>query len=63
MNQYSYEGPVMEFKNFIANSWRASTYAASEQKARCNLAHQFKKQNNKLPGTRITLPGKLDVVS
>lgn len=62
MNKYSYDGPVMQFENCIANHWRASTYAASENKARNNLAYQFKKQNNQLPGARITLPGKLIVM-
>lgn len=59
MNQYSYDGPVMEFETCVANRWKSSTYAVSEKKARSNLAYQFKKQNNRLPNTRITLPGKL----
>lgn len=59
MKQYSYDGPVMEFNTCIANCWKASTYAASENKARSNLAYQFKKKNNKMPNAKITLPGKL----
>lgn len=59
MKQYSYDGPVMEFGTCIANCWKASTYAASENKARSNLAYQFKKKNNKMPNAKITLPGKL----
>ena len=59
MNQYVYDGPVMEFNTCVANRWQGSTYAASEQKARSNLAYQFKKGNNRIPGSRITLPGKL----
>jgi len=59
MNQYSYDGPVMEFEICVANHWKSSTYAVSEKKARSNLAYQFKKQNNRLPNTKITLPGKL----
>lgn len=62
MTQYTYDGPVMEFENCIVHRWRASTYAVSEKKARSNLAHQFKKQNNKLPYTKITLPGNLIAV-
>lgn len=62
MTQYVYDGPVMEFENCVAHHWMASTYAASEKKARSNLAYQFKKQNNRLPSTRITLPGKLIAV-
>ncbi len=59
MNRYTYDGPVMEFDNCVAKRWSGSTYAVSEGKARSNLAYQFKKKNNLLPGTRITLPGKL----
>lgn len=62
MNQYTYDGPVMEFDICIANRWQGTTYAASEQKARNNLTYQFKKKNNRIAGTRITLPGKLRVM-
>lgn len=58
MNIYSYDGPVMEFDN-----WIASTRAVSEKKARSNLTYQFKKKNNRLPGTKIILPGKISLVS
>jgi hypothetical protein len=62
MNCYSYDGPVMEFERCVANRWKASTYAVSEKKARSNLTFQYKKTNNKLPNTRVTLPGKLVLV-
>lgn len=62
MNQYTYDGPVMAFDICIANRWHGTTYATSEQKARSNLAYQFKKKNNRIAGTRITLPGKLRVM-
>lgn len=62
MNQYSYDGPVMEFDRCIANRWKASTYAVSEKKARSNLTYQYKKRNNKLPNTKITLPGQLILI-
>lgn len=62
MNQYMYDGPVMEFNTCVANRWQGSTYAASEQKARSNLAYQFKKKTNRIPSTRITLPGKVVTV-
>lgn len=62
MNHYAYDGPVMEFQTCVANRWKGSTYAVSEKKARSNLAYQFKKQNNRLPSTKITLPGKLKAV-
>lgn len=62
MNKYSYDGPVMEFDRCIANRWKASTYAVSEKKARSNLTYQYKKKNNKLPNTMITLPGKIILI-
>lgn len=62
MNQYTYDGPVMEFDTCIANRWQGTTYAASEQKARSNLTYQFKKKNNRIAGIRITFPGKLRVM-
>lgn len=49
MQQYLYDGPVMEFDRCIAHRWVASTYAPSEKKAR----------SNRVAGTRISLPGKL----
>lgn len=60
--KYIYRGPVLEFDRIVADDWKASTYANSEAKARSNLAYQFKKQNNKIPASRITLPGKLECV-
>jgi hypothetical protein len=62
MKQYSYDGPVMEFDRCVANRWKASTYAVSEKKARSNLTYQYKKRNNKLPNTMITLPGQLILI-
>lgn len=59
MQRYSYDGPVMEFDICVANSWKSSTYATSEKKARSNLVYQFKKQNNRFPSSKITLPGKV----
>ena len=59
MNLYLYDGPVMEFDTYVANRWKASTYAVSEKKARSNLAYQYKKKNNKVPNSKITLPGPL----
>ena len=49
MNQYMYDGPVMEFDTCVANRWQGSTYAASE--------------TNRIPSTRITLPGKVVTVN
>lgn len=60
MNQYAYNGPVMEFGRCIADNWAGSTYAASEKKAKSNLAYQFKKNNNRMPASKITLPGGIN---
>lgn len=59
MTLYLYEGPVLEFDKIITNRWRSQTYAVSEAKARTNLAYQFKRENGKVPRTKITLPGKI----
>lgn len=63
MNQYTYDGPVLLFDKCIANRWKSSTYAVSENKARSNLAYQFKKQFNKNPNSKISLPGKVVMVN
>ena len=62
MKQYSYEGPIMVFDVCVASNWRGTTYAQSEAKARSNLTYQAKKLLNKLPNTRVTLPGKIVLI-
>lgn len=59
MNLYTYCGPVLEFDRIIANRWQGQTYAATEAKARSNLAYQFKRDNGRVPRSKITLPGKI----
>lgn len=59
MSKYIYDGPVMVFDKCVANNWRGETIAESEGKARNNLAYQFKKRNNQIAKSRVTLPGKL----
>lgn len=56
-SKWTYDGPVLEFDRVIMERWYGSTYAVSEKKARSNLTYQCKKQINKNPATRITLPG------
>lgn len=63
MAKYVYDGPVMEFDTCIVHRWVGETIANSEAKAKNNLTYQFKTKHNRLPGTKITLPGKLRVVS
>lgn len=62
MKQYMYEGPIMVFETCVASNWKAYTYATSEAKARTNFSYQAKKALNKLPSTRVTLPGKIQLV-
>lgn len=61
--KYSYDGPVLEFNMCVANHWKGETMAPSESKARSNLTYQYKKQNNRLSGTKVTLPGKIKMVN
>ena len=62
-NTYVYDGPVLIFGKCVANRWKSKTIASSESKARSNLAYQFKKNNNRVPASKITLPGKLLVIN
>lgn len=62
MDCYVYDGPVMEFERCISNGWKGITYAVSEKKARSNLAYQFKKSNNRVANSKITLPGKVEKI-
>lgn len=63
MNQYAYNDSVMEFGKCIVNHWTGATYVESEKKAKNNLAYQFKKNNNRVPASKITLPGELTVIN
>lgn len=63
MNLYSYDGPVFEFDTCINRRWKGTTYAVSESKARNNLTYQYKMQNNLKPRTKISIPGKITLVS
>lgn len=58
-HRYIYEGPVMEFDRIICNKWKGETVAKSERLAKNNLGYQFKKEFDRLPTARITLPGKI----
>lgn len=62
MTKYAYDGPVLEFDTCVASHWKGETMAISESKARSNLAYRYKKKNNRIPSTKVTLPGKLVVV-
>lgn len=62
-HKYSYDGPVMEFDRIIAEHWRGETAAPSEEKAKINLAYQFKKENKRIARTRISLPGDVKEIN
>ncbi len=59
MNLYYYDGPIMLFEKCVERHWKGQTNAVSEKKARCNLAYQWKKENDYKVNTKITLPGKI----
>lgn len=61
MTRYSYDGPVMEFDRIVQERYRAETLAVSKNKALSNLAYRWKKENGRLPGSRIILPGRIEV--
>jgi len=61
MNRYAYNGPVLIFGRWVAN-WKGETVADSGKKAKSNLTYQYKKKNNLLPNTKVTLPGELTLV-
>lgn len=63
MNKYSYDGPVMVLNTCVTNRWKGQTYAQSETKARNNLTYQFKKSTNRVADSKVTLPGKIVMVS
>lgn len=62
MPKYIYDGPVMEFNTCIADHWKGETIAPTEKKARSNLIFQFKKNNQRIPGSKISLPGNLKMI-
>lgn len=59
LSTFVYAGPVMEFDRLVTCNWRGETMAPSISKARSNLTYQYKKQNNRLPGCKVTLPGAI----
>ena len=59
MPKYIYEGPVTSFRTCICNKWVAETVGPTPSKAKNNLTYRFKKENNRLPSTRLELPGEI----
>ena len=62
-HRYLYDGPVLEFDTCVNSRWKGETTAPSEKKARSNLTYQYKKQTNRISGTKIKLPGKIKMVN
>lgn len=62
-HRYLYDGPVLEFDTCVNSRWKGETTAPSENKARSNLTYQYKKQTNRISGTKIKLPGKIKMVN
>lgn len=58
-SKYLYDGPVMIFDKLVEHHWKGETMAPSENKARSNLAYQFKKRRNLGPRANVSLPGEL----
>ena len=63
MDKYVYQGPIVLFGRCVANNWKAETFADSEKKARSNLSYQAKKACNISASSKVTLPGKIKIVS
>lgn len=59
MPKYIYDGPVKEFDKTIAWRWKGETIAPSKNKARSNLAYQYKREHHKTPNSKIKLTGEL----
>lgn len=62
-HKYRYDGPVLEFDTLVADHWKGETMAPSVNKARSNLAYQYKSKNNRLAGVKVTLPGEIKMVN
>lgn len=62
-HKYTYDGPVLEFDRMVAIRWKGETVAPSAKKAKSNLAYQYKKQNNRLPNVKVTLPDDVKKIS
>ena len=58
-HEYTYNGPVMIFDRCVANHWKGTTMAISQQSAKSNLIYQYKKKNNLTASARVTLPGEV----
>ena len=60
--RYAYNGPVMVFGKVAQNNWRGETLAATPEKAKSNLAYQWKKLNGMTATARVELPERVKLV-
>ena len=58
--RYYYDGPVCEFGKVVQERWYSETVATSEQKARSNLAFQWKNYYGRPKNAKVTIPGILE---
>lgn len=56
---YSYNGSVMMFDTCIERSWKASTWAISDKKAKSNLIFRYKNEHDLARNAKISLPDKI----
>lgn len=57
--RYTYTGPVMVFGVLAQNNWHGETLASTPEKAKSNLAYQWKKANGRSATSKVELPGKV----
>lgn len=62
MHKYVYNGPVKEFGRLINEHWYAETTAVSANKAKSNLIYRYKKEHNRVAGSKIDLPNEVTLV-
>lgn len=60
--KFYYDGPVMMFNTIAINRWRGETMAPTLKKARSNLTYQAKQELKLVVGSKISLPGKIEII-
>ena len=60
--KFYYDGPVMMFNTIVINRWRGETMAPTLTKARNNLTYQAKQELKLVGGSKISLPGKIEII-
>lgn len=57
--KWSYNGPVLAFDKLATSKWKGETIATTLERAKSNLAYQYKKKNHLSPMARIMFPGEV----